>query len=76
MDEKMGKLMERHLVEQMEDKLAYCSVGMRVDEMGVHWVGLLVADSVYTKVALMVYSLVDWMAEWMEYNSVDSMVAM
>ena len=68
--------MERHLVEQMEDKLAYCSVDMRVDEMGVHWVGLLVADSVYTKVALMVYSLVDWMAESMEYNSVDSMVAM
>jgi len=31
MDEKMGKLMGRHLVEQMEDRLAYCSVGMRVD---------------------------------------------
>jgi len=31
MDEKMGKLMERHLVEQMEDRLAYCSVDMRVD---------------------------------------------
>jgi len=39
--------------------------------MGVHWVGLLVADSVYTKVAQMVYSLVDWMAESMEYNSAD-----
>jgi len=31
MDEKMGKQMERHLVEQMEDRMAYCSVDMRVD---------------------------------------------
>jgi hypothetical protein len=31
MDEKMGKRMERHLVERMEDRIVYCSVGMRVD---------------------------------------------
>jgi hypothetical protein len=38
----------------MEDRWVYCSVDMRVDQMGVHWVGLLVADSVYAKVAQMV----------------------
>jgi hypothetical protein len=44
--------------------------------MGVQWVGQQVADSVYVKVALMVYSLVDWMVELMGYNSAELMVAM